>query len=397
MSKQPNILRIAVASDLHAHSLDKNSPSHLDIRIPTTITNQHPIAALCDLISRQGLTSDAMLSPGDLGHQASILGVQYAWTALHDIGRALGATLTTATAGNHDIDSRYQGDDHSPEHVLKGLKPPFPLGTDTLNDRYWARAYVIVDHEKFRLLMLNSAAFHGHTKIEQNHGRIDRQTLEDIRRDLTTRGVRPVNVFLCHHHPQPHSELGLGEADVMKQGQLLLDLLGSGEFGRWLIIHGHKHHPKITYAAGGAGSPVVFSAGSLCSKLFLPLQTVARNQFYIIEIHTNLIEQLGFVGRVHCWDWASGVGWIPAGVGSGLPSEFGFGHRGDPLLIATQIAELLKSGTGKREWASLISDLPSISYMLPQDFKRAETELLSKHNIEIVSSEGIPKQVGVKL
>src|SRR5690242_17914731 len=126
-----DILRIAVASDLHAHSVkDGEAPSHLDVSDSATLPNQNPLAGLKKLISEQGLRANALLSPGDLGHQANPIAIQYAWRELHEVGKMLGTKLTTATAGNHDIDSRYAGDDHSPEHILKGLVPSYPLADE---------------------------------------------------------------------------------------------------------------------------------------------------------------------------------------------------------------------------------------------------------------------------
>jgi hypothetical protein len=389
------VISIAVASDLHAHTGSNGtpSPSHLNILDPPDYPNQHPITGLLELIRAEGLTAHGLVSPGDLGDKANQQATKYAWNALHDISRGLKAEFCTATAGNHDIDSRYLGDDHAPEHILKALLPQFPLGDEQLDDRYWARAYAIRDYDRFRLLLLNSSAYHGHTPTELNHGRIDKQTLEDIRKDLNKRGVREINVLLCHHHPQQHSELGLGEHDVMKQGQLLLDLLGSADFGRWLIIHGHKHHPKITYAAGSATSPIVFSAGSLCSTLFLPVQTVARNQFYIIDIDPKQLPILGLAGRIRAWDWATGSGWLPANERSGLPHEFGFGFRGDPIVLADQIASLVSSGV-PLVWDEVRTAFPYVDFVLPQDMMRLESRLIRNHSMRIVKDRGRAFQLG---
>src|ERR1039458_1676051 len=260
-------LRIAVASDLHAYSQDDSHPSHLKVTDSETLVGDQPISGLLELVTLRGLTANILLSPGDLGHKASIAGVKYAWQALHKIKQALQAEYTTATAGNHDIDSRYQGDDHAPEHILKALIPSYPFDDELSNDRYWSRAYVIRTFEDYRLVLLNSSAYHGHTPVEQNHGRIDKQTLSTLSAELKNLPPKPVNILLCHHHPLMHSELGLGEDDYMKNGQLLLDLLGGGQVGQWLVIHGHKHHPRISYASGGSNSPAVFSAGSLCANL----------------------------------------------------------------------------------------------------------------------------------
>jgi len=227
-------LRVAIASDFHAHGESKEQPSFLDVREKTLLPTQNPVESLKSLIKENGLQSDLLLCPGDLGHQASPLGIQYVWEELHKVGNVLGATLVTGTAGNHDIDSRYKNTKFAPDHILKSLVPPFPL-PGSLWDRYWARHYAIVDQPEYRLVLLNSSAFHGYTSFEKNHGRIDELGLAQLKQDLDSTAARAVNILLCHHHPHQHSELGLGEDDVMKNGQLLLDLLGSGRYGRWLV------------------------------------------------------------------------------------------------------------------------------------------------------------------
>jgi 3',5'-cyclic AMP phosphodiesterase CpdA len=364
-----NVVRIAIASDLHAFANLDPSPSHLDIELPESVTLQHPIEALIERINLESdkLNADILLSPGDLGHAADPKGIAYSWHALEKIARALNCEVYTATAGNHDVDSRYKGTDHDPDHILKGLSPSFPLQNETLDDRYWARTYTIHDGVSYRLVVLNSSAFHGNNEIEKNHGRIDLKSLERLKHDLASLQNKQINVLLCHHHPHSHSEYDLGEGDVMKQGQLLLDLLGSGQYGRWLVVHGHKHHPKIAYAAGGSNSPVVFGAGSLCSILAGKLQTVARNQFYIIDMDTTDCERYGLVGRVRAWDWYPGRGWIEASTNSGLPAEFGFGERRDPVLIAKGVTALVNASPDSVPWSTILEQLPNIAYLLPQD------------------------------
>jgi metallophosphoesterase superfamily enzyme len=113
-------ITLAIASDLHAHANHPVSPSHLNTSAPESMANQHPITGLVTLIETEKLTATALLSPGDLGHQADAQGIRYSWNALKRISTALGADFFTATAGNHDIDSRYQGTDHAPEHIIEG-------------------------------------------------------------------------------------------------------------------------------------------------------------------------------------------------------------------------------------------------------------------------------------
>jgi predicted MPP superfamily phosphohydrolase len=380
----PKPIKIAVASDIHAYSSDTASPSHLRVGMSEAVILQHPISSLLELIDAEKITADILLSPGDLGDKADPQGIAYSWAALSKISQRLGCTFFTATAGNHDMDSRLKTSNHKPQHILKGLVPSFPFQDETLDNKYWAKDYAIRDIGSLRLVNLNSSSSHGYSKTEEDHGRIDEQTLDFLTKELASLPRMPINILLCHHHPHHHSELDLGEGDVMKCGQQLLDLLGSGDNGRWLVIHGHKHHPKIAYAAGGSASAVVFAAGSLCAILSGKLQTAARNQFYLLEIDPSLCDTYGLVGRVNAWDWSAGNGWIRANtLGSGLPALFGFGNRQDPLVVANNLAELVLSAPDSVSWKAIVQALPATAYLLPQDLLELIRILQAKYGLAV--------------
>jgi|SRR5579864_1278795 len=389
-------LTIAVASDLHAFAEEADAgvrPSHLKIGCPETLPGQHPIAGLLDLIQSNALHADLLLCPGDLGDKATPEGIAYAWKAMHRIKQALGAASLATTTGNHDVDSRQKYNRYDPESVLKNLDPPYPFPDEVLNDRYWARKYVVLSTARYRLVVLNSSGYHVGPNDEVMHGRIGVDTLEHLRQDLQATGRPTVNLLLCHHHPQQHSELRLADYDVMKEGQQLLDLLGSGLFGRWLVVHGHKHHPKLTYASGGALSPVVFSAGSLCASLYLELQTACRNQFYLIRLEPTSIEEQGLFGTITAWDWATGKGWAPSGDRSGLPHHSGFGYRGDLYALARRVAVLVDDKA--MSWDTITGALPEVNSILPQDLRVLQELLKAEFNLKVLTELGLPQQIGV--
>jgi 3',5'-cyclic AMP phosphodiesterase CpdA len=396
-------LKIAVVSDLHAFDSKENdlttSPSHLKITLPENDPGKHPISGLIQLIEDEKISADLLLCGGDMGDKAQRAGIMYSWKAIHQLGEKLNARLVTATSGNHDLDSRYiTTEDADAKGILLGLEPPYPLSDEALNNKYWARNYVIVDKEQYRLVLLNSSAYHGTEPDEINHGRVSEATLSFIKKELTALGPKLINILLCHHHPQQHMDLRLGDYDVMKNGELLLNMLGSGDFGRWLIIHGHKHHPKVTYAKGSSTSPVIFSAGSLCANLYLQLQTKARNQFYLITLPFN-DQDYGLVGIIQAWDWAYGDGWAPAASSnSGLPAISAFGYRGDPRILAKKINELLTTrDVAKLEWDTVSASLPEVTYLLPQDLHTLDQELKSRYGLTFLEEGGRPREVGKAL
>jgi 3',5'-cyclic AMP phosphodiesterase CpdA len=391
------ILRVAVASDLHAYSsgdLKKNGepPSHLEVLSGDVSPATNPILGLQQLIRTQNLKAEILACPGDLGDKGSTEGIQFAWKTIHDIGSWLEVEHVLATTGNHDVDSRHLDKNADPHQTVKDLTPSYPTPDETQNDAYFARDFVIIDAPNYRLVLLNSSAHHGNAPQEKNHGRITPATISAIRKRLIKADEKPLSIFLCHHHPHQHSELGLGTSDVMEDGQLLLDLLSSDIGGRWLVLHGHKHHPKITYAAGGTTSPVVFASGSLCAQLFKELQTTTKNQFHLLTIKSEDILRFGLVGSVESWSWAYGKGWEPSQPSVGLPKRCGFGYKGDLSVLARTIGQHV--GNDTMLWQDLLSKMPELDFLLPQDFAILRELLRRHHSIGIQEDEGLPYQIG---
>lgn len=321
------------------------------------------------------------------------------WRALHELKAMLKAKFLLATTGNHDIDSRHEYNHYDAKGLLQSLNPRYPFPTDSQNDKYWSRHFAIVAKPDFRILVLNSSAFHGEgryndmQRYEYEQGRISDFTLAMLKSELEKTPPAPINVLLCHHHPHQHAELRLSADDLMLGGAELLSLLGSGSHGRWLVVHGHKHHPKLEYASGGSSSPIVFAAGSLAAVLFRELQTATRNQFYILDLPAAQIGTLGFVGRFTSWDWATGHGWLPAGKGSGLPHSGGFGWRGDILLFAENVAAHVQSVSMK--WTDITTHFPLLNFVLPQDLIHLLNTLEETHRLTVEPmGELVPVIVG---
>ncbi len=394
MSKKPSgprLLRFAVASDLHVYDGDgDNSPSALRVGADENDHLRHPIAALLHLIKDQALQVDALLCPGDLGDKASTTGIQYAWAKLVQVQKALRAKELFATVGNHDIDSRGNSNKFDPRGFLQTLQPTFPYKTVSVSDQFWSRHFATIERNDFRIVLLNSSAFHGYEN-EHIHGRVSEHTLSALAKALgTPRKKRLVNVLLCHHHPMLHSDRKLGDHDTMKQGQELLDLIN--KHGEWIVIHGHKHDPRLSYASGQSSvTPIVFAAGSLTASLYPEIASTARNQFYIIEFPLDDIATNGLVGTFKAWDWIYESGWQPATSGSGLPSTGSFGHRENPSVIAQRITNCFTEDT--ISWDELNRREGSLKYLIPNDRIQVLKVMRESFNLRILESDGEPIRV----
>jgi hypothetical protein len=389
-------LKVAVISDLHAFRRPKEAmpdPSKLCISDSESNPVEHPVTGLLELVKKEGIRSDLLLCPGDMTYQADPEGTRYSWTKLQDIGAAIGAGTIAGTAGNHDLDSRGVANSEEPKETLQSLSPSFPIANDTLCNEYWARHVTVLEDERYRLLLLNSCAKHsGASKEELERGSISRQTLEYLQGYLRKQEAKRINLLLCHHHPHAHSELHLGHVDVMERGQLLLDLLA--EYGDWIVVHGHKHHPKISYAAGGSGWPVVFASGSFSGNFGTHLESRTRNLFHVVEIYQDGSARRPPMGIVRSWYWAAGLGWKSCdGSAAGLPRETGFGDRTHPRDMAHLISTHVKVPALK-SWDELCQRLPQLRFRTPQDYFLTREYLQRNHGLRIIELDGMPHQVG---
>lgn len=395
------MIRLAILSDLHAVEATNESSSWLVLGRPDNLPRQHPITGLHELIKREALTADYLICCGDLGDKAVPSALQYAWKSLHEIKSALKAPQLIAAPGNHDLDSRHKHNDFDAKGSLQGLVPPFPLQDTTKNDFFWANNFVLLDQADSRFLILNTAAYHGtesvDSKPEYLHGRVARRTVERIRSELEGSAKKPVNVLVCHHHPHRHDDIEDDDYSVMKGGEHLLGLLESGRYGRWLVVHGHKHHPRVCYGAGGSAAPIVFSCGSFSAKLFADQQVRGRNQFYMIDLPFRDYArcQVDLGGQFTAWNWSQGEGWCPASREPGLPHRGGFGYRKDIQYLARDVvAAIQKLGLPLVSWSEILRITPELRFLLPRDLAFLIENMQRDHGLKVTfSATGEPEQV----
>lgn len=396
-------IRIAIISDPHVfygESGDK-SPSWIAMKDDQSNPKGNPFAGVKKLISDNELSADILICGGDLGDKAVPQAQQYAWEQINQISSLLGASEVLASAGNHDVDSRFAYNDHDAKGQLLSLKPHFPTTRQNNWMEYWARNYTILSTLGIRFTMLNSSAFHGYQKPRELHrnedylpeyfnGRIADRTLDSLKIELEGLGEHPINILLCHHHPAKNDLVGLTDYSHMKNGDRLINLLEEIDVGPWLILHGHKHIPRIFYAPGGTSSPTIFSAGSFAAKQYPEIQDIARCEFYLMDLVVPETMQSGSVkGKISVWQWSYGNGWMRGKNGNGLGHGAAFGSRLDVDELAIDIAEKLKvSKLGQRiNWEDVLRIEPKIEYLTPSDAKRFIDRLSKRHNIECLRDE----------
>lgn len=382
--------RLFIISDLHAFDgaqVKSDRPSYFDTSLPVG-EGDNPVHQLKEFITKCSISADKLICCGDLADKAYPPAIERAWRDVHEIKAKLNATDIYTSVGNHDVDSRHKYNDFDAKGVLLGLEPKFPFADEAVNNQFWTHHFSIIDDSiNARYVILNSSGFHGECS-EHDHGRVADRTLKRMISALNLQGRRKINVLICHHHPQKMSELKLGDYDDMKGGYELLNALDAIDFGPWLILHGHKHYPKLTYATGGASTPVIFSAGSCAAIAYPEIAQTSGNQVYLITLHTESMTSTSCLGEFESWSWIPGRGWLTAQAGTGLPSKGGFGFRGDLGMLAAEVVEKFPKGG---RWRDILNGIPNLRYVIPSDTQNLIRLLITQHRCSVEEGkDGIP-------
>jgi 3',5'-cyclic AMP phosphodiesterase CpdA len=363
-------LKLLIVSDLHIQPKLKKNTTYVQINDTSSI---NPLKSIIKTLSDERIKPDIVVCPGDIGDKADPDALKYGWQKLVQLTQKVKAGKLIATAGNHDIDSRFANSKWDPLENVKALRPYFPVNSQSKHHQYWSKHFVVLDGESARFVILNSCAYHSYSGKETDHGRIAPATLSAIRDDLIklqSRHPKEINILLCHHHPTLIPYLCIEDYNQLRLGENLLSLLGSGEIGQWFVIHGHIHMPNIMYAQGGMTSATVLSAGSFSAHLWAELQGRARNQFYYVELESQGFGPL--YGKGRAWDWTPAIGWTAATPESGLPSTFGFGARLNIGDLAKRLSRHIKP---IMEWKDFVKLDANIERLLPQDLTTLLKEL----------------------
>lgn len=399
-------LRIAILSDIHAFTHEKgDGPSWINLSADQSNVIVNPFAGLNDLIARdQSIRADMVLCCGDMGDKASPDGQQYVWTEINRLKTNLEASLVAATAGNHDMDSRFQNTKYDARGQLQSLSPRFPIDDNDNWMEYWAKNYTIFEFSNVRFVLLNSAAYHGYhpngEEPEYVHGRISDRTLDSLSEDLKSRGKAKANVLVCHHHPIQNDQIKTEDYSAMKNGDRLINDLVKIKVGPWLIIHGHKHLSRVIYASGTNSAPTIFSAGSFSARLYPEFQEKARNEFYILELEVpnGAAGRSNLLGKISTWQWTFGNGWRRPKVGHGLGPTAAFGARIDIAEEAEALVSEIRTSQagGSIEWREVCGLRPKLEYLIPEDLETLLDHLGDEYKVELLhDSNGEIRQIKV--
>lgn len=406
-------LRIAVISDLHFVSGDMSGRTSW-LTIGKSGELDHELwDDLLELQKKEDLQCDLLLCPGDITTYADPIGLTYAWEKIIDLGKKMNATLVGAATGNHDVQSRPKDTTDIIEIIesntdlfenLKKLDPPYPIFIPTKNSstdnhlnriHYFGADYLMIDEfENFRVVIFNSCARHTTEVKEYERGRVADSSLRWIENQLETiqKSDEKVNIFLCHHHPIQHQQTNGRKYDFMDNGTELLNVLC--RYGDWLVIHGHKHQARLTYAPSTRSrTPVIFAAGTLAAHTHL--EPGFRNQFYIIDVSYQVERPKKFRGTISVWNWNQGYKWkVAECFGDGLFSGTGFGEKNIDEIYQ-KIVDLLDLEMSI-DWQQLKTKIEELNYITTDDLLDLK-KILEDDDIEVLIRDDVITSVSRRI
>ncbi len=378
-----DVLRIAIISDLHCKhsSADKDSSRSSNIwtdEIAIT-ENRHPIKALKKLISETGLIVDIVLCPGDIADKADNQGLISGWSYLKELKHLLGARELLATIGNHDINSRTMGTEPPFEKLKQLDTESFPV-PKVIAPKFWSSGYAIFETEEKAILIYNSCLTHTNKENAQQSN-ISDITLQEIESDLAKLSDKKFKIAMCHHHPILHANVDYNDTDFIEKGDQFVKILN--KYGFQLVIHGHKHDPRIT----SIDNLSVFCAGSFASRENI-IDTGADNVFHVVEL--NAVESKGIITT---WIYLPNDGW--KAKGKYFPEKTGFGFNGNLDQLAKRCADWFHAkGRQIVEYQELLIAIDDIKYLKPNDQLYLHEKMLKSYNIEFVPElRNCPKHI----
>ncbi|KZN57700.1 hypothetical protein N474_25675 [Pseudoalteromonas luteoviolacea CPMOR-2] len=398
-------LKIAVVSDLHFvnSSVNSNSKNHswLTFDSEGNFTNNF-WSTLIGKIEQDSIKADILVCPGDITTHAEGTALKFAWGKLNELAKKLDCKLLATATGNHDVNSRGLqisnpvrdlDQDHSLVENLKQLSPEYPLvdlsnpnSPQSHEDRinYFGSNFLFSPYEDFNLVILNSCANHINDTSAFEKGFVSQSThawLEMALHEHFDPKKKKLGILVCHHHPIQHSDHKLGTYDFMNGGTQLIEMLN--KYGNWIIIHGHKHHGKLSYHMdGGSKKTVVFAAGTLSSHKE-ELGDNFTNQFYVIDM--GLKSKGTPKGTLDVYSWQGNHWALSKRREDGIFTGVGFGDVGCLESLAEDIASKVQLVTGT-EWSTIVEQFSEIKHCVPKDFEHLERNLQAL-GVDIITNQ----------
>lgn len=376
--------RIAVISDLHVgpnargvdmcpHKLEeakqlsreRDYVSHLIHLVKSKEFEEiGPISALC--------------IPGDMSAEAHAEEFRLADQAIRRISGALGINDNSIyyVPGNHDAHWRVMS--LEPRDFWQRFKyaPLLQDGLLFLNQTKQANfgsiqssPFTIVWCSDSMLLVGINSAGHDFPDATPHHGLIRQESLRDLEVYLDSLELKEEQLRICmlHHHPVQYSDPIPNESDfsIVGNAENFLNTMKKYRFD--LILHGHKHYPRVESRLDNNGHPYVTMCAGTFSSILDPLwHSGVSNFFHIIEVTGRDSVTGGIKGFVRTWRFCPTKKWTPSAQQAGMLHIESFGSSATELEVRNMLNAALGSILSVKsycKWSDLVEECPDIAHV----------------------------------
>lgn len=407
-------LRIALVSDLHvgtnARGLDI---CPLPIADDAKIGKKDDYVGIFERTAAEFLASgriDILCVTGDITNTGHASEFSSASRAIGRIATALDVAEHRVffSPGNHDVNWPVMK--LSPESFWSAHRYSPMLQDELIFQRRLADAiagridthpyYVVWDSPEALVASVNSAAYDG-PNAAPHSGEIRQETIDDLRRFLSgmERDSNKIRMCLLHHHPIQYSEPipDTPDQSIIVNAENFLNLISEQQFD--IILHGHKHHPRLKTHQGDNSNPFVsLCAGSFSATLNSLQSGTISNLFHIINIESRHPASGGIQGYVETWSFRTEGKWQVSHQLHGIHPREAFGTSASVGEIENRIRTILTSFVQTARncaWSDIITADPELDFVRTDVAFGAFTRMSVEQGYEVAGDKHVATRTWV--
>lgn len=316
----------------------------------------------------------ALIITGDISNRAHPKEFQLANEVFERIAKHLNISFSRIffVPGNHDVHwpvMKLDPPNYWRAHRYSPLQDQSGLLINRINDSHHGSLidspfFSVWVESDLHVIAINTAS-HDDPKEAVHHGLVAQDTIDALKDHLNKSAdlKNKLKICLMHHHPLIYSETNPEYPDFSTavNSENLMNLLCEHNID--LVIHGHKHNPRINYRVNNNSQPhLVVGAGSFSAHLDPVSFTGIPNTFHLLEIAGRDNATNGIHGLFTTWAYEGGGAW-GGNVGKNIPHVEQFGTT----ATAQEIKEAIKGFAAGRlldrgfiKWKELTESNPTL-------------------------------------
>lgn len=272
--------------------------------------------------SETPITADYLLVCGDISCEATVDEIRLSAEIIKQITEKLKAKEVFFVPGNHDKDwtlAEKNGDSgkfwmrysYEPLRTIGGILASSIRNAkgNTLEHPF----YSVWERDNIIVAGINSA-FHDQKNEKVHYGFYSQDILDKLDKELSLTNLEgKIKIFMLHHHPSNFNEPIPDDVDhsVMQNAENIKAVIEKHKFD--MVVHGHKHLPKVEIMTRSSGVPLVYlCSGSFSAKIDTRYSGKVKNTFHIIEIDGRCSSSGLLRGRVRSWSYSTIDKWYPS-------------------------------------------------------------------------------------